>query len=206
MLQIYLYKLCGECRILFKEYINKVELPCFLQLQQVVDSFIIFASQQTETESSTEHIELPSSNSFNKSSSLKLPWTKFSPSEIRIAPFPTREYTDDQFQSIIKRVMGVLYVFLPLRFQSFSIIFVNQDCFFVFLDLHEQVSFGISLPNLWPYQLFCVREGLVMTMIVSIKFTLYLYDFLAFVVSFLILTFLNREMRSQCQCLFSVHP
>ncbi|KAJ6747501.1 ATP-BINDING CASSETTE SUB-FAMILY A (ABC1) MEMBER 3B [Salix koriyanagi] len=82
----------------------------FFTLQQVVDSFIIFASQQTETESSTEHIELPSSNSFNKSSLLKLPWTNLSPSKIRIAPFPTREYTDDQFQSIIKRVMGVLYL------------------------------------------------------------------------------------------------
>ncbi|KAJ6332061.1 hypothetical protein OIU76_010445 [Salix suchowensis] len=82
----------------------------FFTLQQVVDSFIIFASQQTETESSTEHIELPSSNLFNKSSLLKLPWTNLSPSKIRIAPFPTREYTDDQFQSIIKRVMGVLYL------------------------------------------------------------------------------------------------
>lgn len=103
-------------------YLNDLELgvniiptfqysySAFFTLQQVVDSFIIFASQQTETESSTEHLELPSSNSFNKSSLLKLPWTKFSPSKIRIAPFPTREYTDDQFQSIIKRVMGVLYL------------------------------------------------------------------------------------------------
>lgn len=103
-------------------YLNDLELgvniiptfqysySAFFTLQQVVDSFIIFASQQTETESSTEQLELPSSNSFNKSSLLKLPWTKFSPSKIRIAPFPTREYTDDQFQSIIKSVMGVLYL------------------------------------------------------------------------------------------------
>ncbi|CAK7342614.1 unnamed protein product [Dovyalis caffra] len=86
------------------------EKPEAIELQQVVDSFIIFASQETETESSNEYIELPPSNSFNTSSSLKLPWTKFSPSKIRIAPFPTREYTDDQFQLIIKNVMGVLYL------------------------------------------------------------------------------------------------
>ncbi|PQP99450.1 ABC transporter A family member 1 isoform X2 [Prunus yedoensis var. nudiflora] len=29
---------------------------------------------------------------------------------MRIVPFPTREYTDDEFQSIIKSVMGVLYL------------------------------------------------------------------------------------------------
>ncbi|KAJ4706360.1 ABC transporter A family member 1-like [Melia azedarach] len=82
----------------------------FLTLQQVVDSFIIFASQQTETNVATENIETPSSNMSSSPLSLKQKWTQFSPSNIRIVPFPTREYTDDEFQSIIKSVMGVLYL------------------------------------------------------------------------------------------------
>ncbi|MFS7977586.1 putative ABC-type sulfate transporter [Helianthus anomalus] len=64
----------------------------FLTLQQVMDSFIIFYAQQ----------KVPNS--------LKIPWSQFTPSTIRLAPFPTREYTDDEFQSIIKDVMGVLYL------------------------------------------------------------------------------------------------
>lgn len=52
--------------------------------------------------------------------SVKIPWTQFSPSNIRIAPFPTREYTDDEFQSIVKEVMGILYVF------SFYGFFLNK--------------------------------------------------------------------------------
>ncbi|KAL8261643.1 hypothetical protein R6Q59_025692 [Mikania micrantha] len=64
----------------------------FLTLQQVMDSYIIFYAQQ----------KVPNS--------LKVPWSQFTPSTIRLAPFPTREYTDDEFQSIIKDVMGVLYL------------------------------------------------------------------------------------------------
>lgn len=80
------------------------DLLCtLLQLQQVVDSFIIFASQQ--------NIDLPSSHaSLGSALSLEMPWTMFSPSKIRMVPFPTREYTDDEFQSIVKSVMGLLYV------------------------------------------------------------------------------------------------
>ncbi|KFK22579.1 hypothetical protein AALP_AAs48764U000100, partial [Arabis alpina] len=40
----------------------------------------------------------------------EMPWTLFSPSTIRMVPFPTREYTDDEFQSIVKSVMGLLYL------------------------------------------------------------------------------------------------
>ncbi|KAK3023522.1 hypothetical protein RJ639_044788 [Escallonia herrerae] len=76
----------------------------FLTLQQVIDSFIIYAAQQMTTNSVTEDIKSPS-----KSYGI-LPWTQFSPSNIRLAPFPTREYTDDEFQSIVKTVMGVLYL------------------------------------------------------------------------------------------------
>jgi ATP-binding cassette subfamily A (ABC1) protein 3 len=84
----------------------------FLTLQQVLDAFIIFTAQQAETYSTSQNIELPSVQSSGNASSLKLPLMQFSPSNIRIAPFPTREYTDDEFQSIIKKVMGVLYVLL----------------------------------------------------------------------------------------------
>ncbi|VVB03041.1 unnamed protein product [Arabis nemorensis] len=75
----------------------------FLTLQQVVDSFIIFASQQ--------NIDMPlSHSSLGSALPFELPWTLFNPSKIRMVPFPTREYTDDEFQSIVKSVMGLLYL------------------------------------------------------------------------------------------------
>ncbi|ESQ52886.1 hypothetical protein EUTSA_v10016127mg [Eutrema salsugineum] len=75
----------------------------FLTLQQVVDSFIIFASQQNK--------DMPlSHSSLGSALPFELPWTLFSPSTIRMIPFPTREYTDDEFQSIVKSVMGLLYL------------------------------------------------------------------------------------------------
>ncbi|GMP86829.1 hypothetical protein CsSME_00039457 [Camellia sinensis var. sinensis] len=82
----------------------------FLTLQQVMDSFIIYASQKTATVLDTEDTGSSSWDSFGTPSLLEIPWTQFSPSNIRLAPFPTREYTDDEFQSIIKKVMGVLYL------------------------------------------------------------------------------------------------
>ncbi|CAK9155598.1 unnamed protein product [Ilex paraguariensis] len=80
-----------------------------IPLQQVMDSFIIYASQQNATNLVTQEIE-STGNPFGPHSTLKIPWTQFSPSDVRLAPFPTREYTDDEFQSIIKKVMGVLYL------------------------------------------------------------------------------------------------
>lgn len=80
-----------------------------MQLQQVLDSFIIFAGQQLTENSDFEEL-LSSPNSSLLDSQLKTSWTQFSPSNIRLAPFPTAEYTDDEFQSIVKKVMGVLYV------------------------------------------------------------------------------------------------
>ena len=85
-----------------------LDVVLLLQLQQILDSFIIFAAQQSDS----GQIEPYSLHSFDETSSLKVPWMQFSPSHIRIAPFPTREYTDDEFQSIVKKVMGVLYVSL----------------------------------------------------------------------------------------------
>lgn len=91
--------------VCFMRYLLIVSL-LFLQLQQVMDSFIIFFAQQkvanVVSEDTIETIKSPNS--------LKIPWSQFTPSTIRLAPFPTREYTDDEFQSIIKDVMGVLYV------------------------------------------------------------------------------------------------
>ncbi|CAM9002500.1 unnamed protein product [Rhodiola kirilowii] len=81
----------------------------FLTLQQILDSFIIFVAQQTAADIGTVNIEMPVLHRVS-TSSLKIPWTRYSPSHIRIVPFPTREYTDDEFQSIIKTVMGILYI------------------------------------------------------------------------------------------------
>lgn len=126
------------------------DLLCtLLQLQQVVDSFIIFASQQ--------NIDLPSSHaSLGSALSLEMPWTMFSPSKIRMVPFPTREYTDDEFQSIVKSVMGLLYV-SPLFVHIcmvFEYLYDSNDCILV-----EQVPSGISVSNLPAYQLLCLWEG-----------------------------------------------
>ncbi|CAJ1912333.1 unnamed protein product [Sphenostylis stenocarpa] len=79
-------------------------------LQQMVDSFIILIAQQSDLNFSAESLTLPLPGFHDTVFSLKNPWTQFNPSHIRIAPFPTREYTDDQFQSIIKKVMGILYL------------------------------------------------------------------------------------------------
>ncbi|KAJ8437047.1 hypothetical protein Cgig2_025894 [Carnegiea gigantea] len=84
----------------------------FLTLQQVLDSFIIFASQLTERSSIPGDSDVPTSVLFHVSSLLRLPSMRFIPSNIRIVPFPTREYTDDEFQYIIKNVMGVLLFWL----------------------------------------------------------------------------------------------
>ncbi|CAA6654054.1 unnamed protein product [Spirodela intermedia] len=80
----------------------------FFTLQQLVDSFIILASQNSD-ETLIEH----RGHLLNKSATQNHkgnPWSKFSPANIRVAPFPTRAYTDDEFQSIIKNVMAILYL------------------------------------------------------------------------------------------------
>jgi len=74
----------------------------------MVDSFIILIAQQSDLNLNAESLDLPLPGFNNSNFSLKNPWTQFNPAHIRIVPFPTREYTDDQFQSIIKKVMGIL--------------------------------------------------------------------------------------------------
>lgn len=73
----------------------------------MVDSFIIIIAQQPELNLSAETVNL---GFHDTDFSRKVPWTQFNPTNIRIAPFPTREYTDDQFQAIVKEVMGILYL------------------------------------------------------------------------------------------------
>nr|XP_007162183.1 hypothetical protein PHAVU_001G131200g [Phaseolus vulgaris]ESW34177.1 hypothetical protein PHAVU_001G131200g [Phaseolus vulgaris] len=82
----------------------------FLTLQQMVDSFVILVAQQSDLNFNAESLDLPLQGFNDSIFFLKSPWTLFNPAHIRIAPFPTREYTDDQFQSIIKKVMGILYL------------------------------------------------------------------------------------------------
>ncbi|KAK9664352.1 hypothetical protein RND81_14G035600 [Saponaria officinalis] len=79
----------------------------FLTLQQVMDSFIIFTVRQVGSGRNFEDAEGTPSSTY---SPLKLPSMEFIPANIRLVPFPTRAYTDDEFQYIVKRVMGVLYL------------------------------------------------------------------------------------------------
>lgn len=74
----------------------------------MVDSFVILVAQQSDLNFNAESLDLPLQGFNDSIFFLKSPWTLFNPAHIRIAPFPTREYTDDQFQSIIKKVMGIL--------------------------------------------------------------------------------------------------
>ncbi|KAH9679349.1 ABC transporter A family member 1 [Citrus sinensis] len=79
-------------------------------VEAIGEKVLSHRAQQTGANVATENVEIPPSNLSGTHLSLKQPWTLYSPSNIRMVPFPTREYTDDEFQSIIKRVMGVLYL------------------------------------------------------------------------------------------------
>ncbi|XP_051151534.1 ABC transporter A family member 1 isoform X2 [Andrographis paniculata] len=89
--------------------IMQYSISGFFTLQQVMDSFIIFVQQQQMT-NSTDNELTSSSDSTSLHRKFEIPWKQFIPSNITLAPFPTPEYTDDEFQSIVKSVMGVLYL------------------------------------------------------------------------------------------------
>ncbi|GAQ79509.1 ABC transporter A family [Klebsormidium nitens] len=74
-------------------------LSGFLTLQQVVDSYIIFSSQE-DSACRGAPSRLLCSRSFH--------WNL--PEHVAVAPFPTPGYTDDSFQAIAKKVMAVLYL------------------------------------------------------------------------------------------------
>ncbi|KAJ4840078.1 ATP-binding cassette sub- A member 1 [Turnera subulata] len=178
----------------------------FFTLQQVVDSFIIFAAQQTKPEDAGGNIGLSYPPLSNMSSSLKLPWTQFSPSEIRIAPFPTREYTDDGFQSIVKNVMGVLYLlgFLyPIsRLISFSVFEkeekIREGLYMMGLKdgvfhLSWFITYGLQFAVSSAIITACTMNNLFMYSDKSLVFV-YFFSFglSAIMLSFLISTFFTR--------------
>nr|XP_023902088.1 ABC transporter A family member 1 isoform X2 [Quercus suber] len=176
----------------------------FLTLQQVLDTFIIFSAQQTY--STSQNIEIPSVQSPDNASSLKLPLMQFSPSNIRIAPFPTREYTDDEFQSIIKKVMGVLYLlgFLyPIsRLISFSVFEKEQKIKegLYMMGLKDGI-FHLSWFITYALQ-FAISSGIITACTMgslfkySDKSVVFMYFFVfglsAIMLSFLISTFFTR--------------
>ncbi|XP_042485746.1 ABC transporter A family member 1 isoform X1 [Macadamia integrifolia] len=178
----------------------------FLTLQQLVDSFIIFASQQNLTDLAEKENELPPFHSFENSSTANLPWMHFSPSNIRIAPFPTREYTDDEFQSIIKTVMGVLYLlgFLyPIsRLISYSVFEKEQkikeglymmglkdEIFYLSWFITYSIQFAVSSGIITA----CTMGSLFMYSDKSLVFVyFFLFGISAITLSFLISTFFSR--------------
>ncbi|PON86894.1 ABC transporter A, ABCA [Trema orientale] len=173
----------------------------FLTLQQILDSFIIFAAQQSDS----GNIE-PSLHSFGESSSLKVPLMQYSPSNIRIVPFPTREYTDDEFQSIVKKVMGVLYLlgFLyPIsRLISYTVFEKEQkikeglymmglkdEIFYLSWFIVYSLQFAVSSAII----VICTMDNLFKYSDKSVVFIyFFLFGLSAITLSFLISTFFSR--------------
>lgn len=181
----------------------------FLTLQQVMDSFIIFYAQQKVANVVSEDTLDPSKSPLSKyivPNSLKIPWSQFTPSTIRLAPFPTREYTDDEFQSIIKDVMGVLYLLgflFPIsRLISYSVFEKEQKIKegLYMMGLKDEI-FHLSWFITYALQ-FAVSSGIitVCTMGTLFKYSdkslVFMYFFLfglsAIMLSFLISTFFTR--------------
>lgn len=178
----------------------------FLTFQQVLDSFIIFAAQESEISSISDASEVPVLNSFDRISPLKFPSMQFIPSDIRVVPFPTRDYTDDEFQSIIKKVMGVLYLlgFLyPIsRLISYSVFEKEQkikDGLYM-MGLKSDI-FQVSWFITYTLQ-FAVSSGIITVITMSSLFEysdkslVFVYFFFfglsAIALSFLISTFFTR--------------
>ncbi|KAA0056173.1 ABC transporter A family member 1 isoform X7 [Cucumis melo var. makuwa] len=178
----------------------------FLTLQQVMDSFIIFASQEMETNILHVNSKHTLSNFSSRTSLLNMPWTQFSPSKIRIAPFPTREYVDDEFQSIVKKVMGVLYLL------GFLYPISRLISYYAF-EKEEKIKEGLYMMGLkdWIFHLswfisyavqFSISAGIITfcTMHNLFKYSdktvvfIYFFSFglSAIMFSFLISTFFNR--------------
>ncbi|KAJ9543250.1 hypothetical protein OSB04_022957 [Centaurea solstitialis] len=178
----------------------------FLTLQQVMDSFIIFYAQQKAANVVSDGTLDPTLSKYNVPNSLKIPWSQFTPSTIRLAPFPTREYTDDEFQSIIKDVMGVLYLLgflFPIsRLISYSVFEKEQKIKegLYMMGLKDEI-FHVSWFITYALQ-FAVSSGIitVCTMGTLFKYSdkslVFMYFFLfglsAIMLSFLISTFFTR--------------
>ncbi|XP_071741723.1 ABC transporter A family member 1 [Rutidosis leptorrhynchoides] len=172
----------------------------FLTLQQVMDSFIVFYAQQKVANVVSEDTNYIVSNS------LGIPWSQFTPSTIRLAPFPTREYTDDEFQSIIKDVMGVLYLLgflFPIsRLISYSVFEKEQKIKegLYMMGLKDQI-FHLSWFITYAIQ-FGISSAIITVCTIgtlfkySDKSLVFMYFFLfglsAIMLSFLISTFFTR--------------
>uniref|UniRef100_A0A803P6X4 ABC transporter domain-containing protein n=1 Tax=Cannabis sativa TaxID=3483 RepID=A0A803P6X4_CANSA len=174
----------------------------FLTLQQILDSFIIFAAQQSDI----GNVEPSYIHPFGESSSLKGPLMQFTPSNIRIAPFPTREYTDDEFQSIVKKVMGVLYLlgFLyPIsRLISYTVFEKEQkikeglymmglkdEIFYLSWFIVYSLQFAVSSAII----VVCTMGSLFKYSDKTVVFTyFFLFGLSAITLSFLISTFFSR--------------
>ncbi|XP_065620852.1 ABC transporter A family member 1-like isoform X2 [Quercus suber] len=85
--------------VLFLEELVSRRPFIICQLQQVLDAFIMISGQRTY--STSQIIEIPSVQSSDNASLLMLPLMQFSPSNIRIAPFLTPKYTDDEFWCLL---------------------------------------------------------------------------------------------------------
>ncbi|KAJ4767254.1 ABC transporter A family member 1 [Rhynchospora pubera] len=164
----------------------------FLTLQQVMDSLLITLAQQSETNLTSEVGHLRPG--------------LFIPKHVRIAPFPTREYTDDEFQTIVKRVMAVLYLlgFLyPVsRLISYSVyekeykikeglymMGLNDEIFYLSWFITYFIQFAISSAIITGCTMNCL-------FLYSDKSLVFVYFFLfgisAIMLSFLISTLFSR--------------
>ncbi|XP_011653436.1 ABC transporter A family member 1 isoform X3 [Cucumis sativus] len=171
-----------------------------------MDSFIIFASQEMETNILHVNSKNTLSNFSSRTSLPNMPWTQFSPSKIRIAPFPTREYVDDEFQSIVKKVMGVLYLL------GFLYPISRLISYYAF-EKEEKIKEGLYMMGLkdWIFHLswfisyavqFSISAGIITLCTMhnlfkySDKTVVFIYFFSfglsAIMFSFLISTFFNR--------------
>lgn len=186
--------------------ILQYSLSGFFTLQQVLDSFIIFTAKHTGTGLSGEGSEASFVPSSPATSSVRLPWMQFIPSKIRIAPFPTREYIDDEFQSIIKSFMGVLYLlgFLyPIsRLISYMVFEKEQrikeglfmmglknEIFYLSWFITYALQFAVSSAVLT----LCTMGSLFKYSDKSVVFTYFLFFGLsAMTLSYLISSFFNR--------------
>lgn len=175
----------------------------FLTLQQVLDSFIIFAAQQSGLEVSNLRSKFPASQN---TSPLSMTWQHLSPANIRIVPFPTRVYTDDEFQTIIKGVMAVLYLlgFLyPIsRLISYSVfekeskireglymMGLKDGIFYLSWFITYSVQFAITSAIVT----VCTMRSLFMYSDKSVVFVyFFLFGLSSIMLSFLISTFFTR--------------
>ncbi|XP_020526672.1 ABC transporter A family member 1 isoform X2 [Amborella trichopoda] len=199
----------------------------FLTLQQVVDSFIISSAQRSSADlfhdgaiigglslsgkpptskiadKDTEYPDISGDRVFQDE---KHRWKPFQLSRTRIVPFPTREYTDDEFQTIIKKVMGVLYLlgFLyPIsRLISYSVfekehrikeglymMGLKDEIFYLSWFITYTIQFAASAAIIT----LCTMTSLFQYSDKTVVFIyFYLFGLSAIMLSFLISTFFSR--------------